>query len=64
MHLYFSSMQILPGQRVAMCSYIDPVSSLLIAAAFLGERMSPVQIAGAVLIIGGAAFGKPQQKKE
>ncbi len=64
LHLYFSSMQILPGQSVAVCSYIDPVSSLLIAAAFLGERMSLLQIAGAVLIIGGAAFGELQQKKE
>ncbi len=64
LHLYFSSMQILPGQSVAVCSYIDPVSSLLIAAAFLGERMSLLQLAGAVLIIGGAAFGEVQQKKE
>lgn len=64
LHLYFSSMQILPGQSVAVCSYIDPVSSLLIAAAFLGERMSLLQLAGAVFIIGGAAFGELQQKKE
>lgn len=64
LHLYFSSMQILPGQSVAMCSYIDPVSSLLIAAAVLSERMSIVQIIGAVLIIGGAAFGELYQKKE
>lgn len=64
LHLYFSSMQILPGQSVAMCSYIDPVSSLLIAAAVLSERMSIVQIIGAVMIIGGAAFGELYRKKE
>lgn len=64
LHIYFSSMQILPGQSVAMCSYIDPVSSLLIAAAVLSERMSIVQIIGAFLIIGGAAFGELYQKKE
>lgn len=64
LHLYFSSMQILPGQSVAMCSYIDPVSSLLIAAIALGERMSVIQIIGAFLIIGGAAFGELYQKKE
>lgn len=64
LHFYFSSMQILPGQSVAMCSYIDPVSSLLIAAAVLSERMSIVQIIGAVLIIGGAAFGELYRKKE
>ena len=64
LHFYFSSMQILPGQSVAMCSYIDPVSSLLIAAAVLSEKMSIVQIIGAVLIIGGAAFGELYRKKE
>ena len=64
LHIYFSSMQILPGQSVAMCSYIDPVSSLLIAAAVLSEKMSIVQIIGAVLIIGGAAFGELYRKKE
>lgn len=64
LHIYFSSMQILPGQSVAMCSYIDPVSSLLIAAIALGERMSVIQIIGAFLIIGGAAFGELYQKKE
>lgn len=64
LHLYFSSMQVLPGQSVAMCSYIDPVSSLLIAAIALGERMSVIQIIGAFLIIGGAAFGELYRKKE
>ena len=64
LHLYFSSMQVLPGQSVAMCSYIDPVSSLLIAAIALGERMSIIQCAGALLILGGAAFGEIYGKKE
>ena len=38
--------------------YIDPVSALLFSALFLGERLSPLQLAGAVLILGGAAFGE------
>ncbi len=64
LHFYFSSMQVLPGQSVAMCSYIDPVSSLLIAAIILGERMSMIQCIGALLILGGAAFGEIYGKKE
>lgn len=64
LYFYFSSMQALPGQSVAMCSYIDPVSSLLIAAVALGERMSVIQVIGAFLIIGGAAFGELYRKKE
>ena len=34
--LYFASMNGLRVQTIAMCSYIDPVSALLISALFLG----------------------------
>lgn len=53
--IYFSSMQYLPAQTVALCSYVDPASALFFAAVFLGDRMSPLQWLGAILIIGGAA---------
>ena len=56
--LYFSGLQTIPGQSVALLSYIDPVSALFFAAMFLQEAMSPVQILGAVLIIGGAMLGE------
>ena len=56
--LYFSGLQKIPGQSVALLSYIDPVSALFIAVVFLQEAMSPVQILGAVLIIGGALLGE------
>ena len=53
-----SGLQKIPGQSVALLSYIDPVSALFFAAVFLQEAMSPVQILGAVLIIGGALLGE------
>ncbi|MBQ2895943.1 MAG: DMT family transporter [Oscillospiraceae bacterium] len=53
--MYFSSMQTLPAQTVALCSYVDPASALFFAAIFLGDRMSMLQWVGAILIIGGAA---------
>lgn len=56
--LYFSGMQKLSGQSVALISYLDPVSALLFSALLLHEAMTPVQIVGAVLIIGGAMFGE------
>lgn len=56
--LYFSSIHDLPAQTVAMCSYIDPLVTLLLSSLFLRERMSALQTAGAVLILGGAAFGE------
>ena len=57
-YLYFSSMQRLPAQSVAICGYLDPLSALLFSAVFLAERLSPEQMTGAALILGGAAFGE------
>ena len=56
--LYFSSMQRLPGQTVSLCCYVDPMSAVVFSALFLGERMTGLQIAGAVLILGGALLGE------
>lgn len=52
--LYFSGLQKLPAQSVALISYVDPVSALLFSALLLGETLTPLQILGAVLILGGA----------
>jgi drug/metabolite transporter (DMT)-like permease len=57
-YFYFSSIGELPVQTVAICGYIEPLSALLFSAALLGERMRLIQIAGAALILGGAAFGE------
>ena len=62
-YLYFSSLQKLPGQTVALVCYIDPLTALLISGAFLGEKLLGVQIAGAVLILGGACLGELKFKK-
>lgn len=56
--LYFSGLQKLPGQSVALISYLDPVAALLFSATLLKEVMTPVQAVGAVLIIGGAMLGE------
>ena len=60
--LYFSGLQKLPGQSVALISYVDPVSALLFSAVLLHETMTPVQLLGAVLIIGGAMFGELRKR--
>ncbi len=57
-YLYFSSIGNLAAQRVAVCGYLEPVSAVLMAALFLGEILTPVQIAGAVLVVAGAAAGE------
>lgn len=62
-YLYFSAMQQLPGQTVALLCYIDPLTALLLSAVFLHEHLLPLQIAGAVLILGGACLGEMRPRQ-
>ena len=62
--LYFSSMNRLPARAVALFGYVDPVSALIFSAVFLGDRMGVLQIAGAVLVFAGAAFGQSKPKAQ
>ncbi len=61
--LYFGSMQSLKAQSVAVLSYIDPVFALILSAAVLHENLSPLGLAGAVLIIGSALVSEIDFKK-
>jgi drug/metabolite transporter (DMT)-like permease len=62
-YFYFSSIGNLPVQTVATCCYLDPLSALIFSAIFLGEALSFAQIVGAMLILGGAAFGELFRRK-
>lgn len=55
---YFSSMNRLPAKAVALMGYFDPVSALIFSAVFLDERLSGLQLAGAVLVLAGALVGQ------
>ena len=61
--LYFSGLQKLPAQSVALMSYVDPVSALLFSALFLGESLTPLQLLGAALILGGALLGELAEQR-
>lgn len=63
-YLYFSAVQKLAGQSIALCSYIDPLSALVFSALFLGERLGFLQLIGAILILGGAAYGELADRRE
>lgn len=49
---YFSSLKELPGQKVAILSYIDPLVAVIISVTVLGEAMTVMQVIGGVLILG------------
>lgn len=57
-YFYFSSIQNLSAQSVAICGYLEPLSALIFSAIFLQERLTSLQIIGAILILGGAVFGE------
>lgn len=57
-YFYFSSIGHLPVQSVSILGYLEPLSALIFSAAFLGEKLTLVQVVGAVLILGGAAYGE------
>ena len=50
--MYFSAMKELPGQKVAILSYIDPLVAVLVSVVLLREGMTLPQIVGGVLILG------------
>lgn len=56
--LYFSSMDGVSTQSIAIISYVDPVSALLFSALFLNEPLNITGIIGAILIIGSAVISE------
>lgn len=45
-----------PATRVASSSYVNPLVAVVMGALFAGERLAPVQLAGAALVISGVFF--------
>jgi len=62
-YFYFSSIGNLPVQSVAICGYLEPLSAVVFSVLILKEVMLPIQIIGAVLILGGAIFGEYMKSK-
>ncbi len=57
-YLYFSSIGFLPVQTVAITGYIEPLAAVIFSTLFLKEIMTPIQVLGAVLVLGGAVLGE------
>lgn len=62
--IYFSSMDKLKAQTVAILSYIDPITALLLSALFLREPMGLTGIIGTVMILGATAASELMPGKE
>ncbi|MDF2533231.1 MAG: rhtA 2, partial [Clostridia bacterium] len=62
-YLYFSSIGNLPVQTVAIFGYLEPLSAVVFSVLFLREILLPVQVLGAVLVIGGAVSAEGIYKR-
>lgn len=61
--LYFGAIPKLKAQTVAILSYIDPSSAVLLSAVILKEKITVFELIGAILIIGAAFVSEVQFKK-
>ena len=62
-YFYFSSIDRLPVQTVAVCGYLEPLSAVMFSSLLLNEQLTTLQIIGAILIIGGAICGELRTKQ-
>jgi RarD protein len=62
--MYFSALKELPGQEVAILSYVDPLVAVLVSVIWLHEGMTVPQIIGGLLILGFTLWSElPTRKK-
>jgi drug/metabolite transporter (DMT)-like permease len=62
--MYFSSMKELPGQEVALLSYIDPLVAVLCSVVILREPLSWMQALGGALILGFTLWNELAPKRK
>ena len=63
--MYFSALKDLPGQKVAILSYIDPLVAVLVSVIWLKEGITIPQIVGGLLILGFTLWSElPVEKKK
>lgn len=61
--IYFTVVKSIEGQTIAVLSYMDPITAVLVSVVFLGEKMTGVQIVGGVLILGATYLGEMKKKR-
>ncbi len=49
--LYFSSLKNLPGHQIALLSYIDPLTAVILSMTVLNESVTPWQLVGGGMIL-------------
>lgn len=60
--LYFSAMNDVKGQNIALLSYIDPISAVIWGVLIFKDNMSAFQIIGGILILVSTYFGSRSEE--
>lgn len=61
--LFFSGMEQLSGQSIALLSYIDPLVAIFISGLILREQFTMLQIIGGIILISATCFSEISFKK-
>ncbi|MCC3867473.1 DMT family transporter [Terrisporobacter mayombei] len=61
--LYFTVIQKIESQTVAIYSYVDPISAIIMSSIILSESMSLLQIIGGILILGSTFISEMYSNK-
>lgn len=61
--LFFSGMENLKGQSIAMLSYVDPFVAILISALILQEHMTMLQMLGGALLLASTFVSEIKSRK-
>lgn len=62
--LYFQAITHLKGQQVAVLSYLDPLTAVLLSVFLLGEKVSPWQLLGGGLMLAFALLNELSHSRE
>lgn len=62
--LYFTAIRKLSGQTIAVFSYTDPISAIILSSIVFQERMTLLQIIGGVLILGATFLSETADRRK
>lgn len=62
--MYFTAIKELPGQEIALLSYIDPLVAVLVSVIWLNEAITLLQIIGGALILGSTLLSELKTKNK
>ncbi len=61
--MYFSALKWIPGNQVALLSYLDPLVAVMVSVLLLHEAMAPLQMLGGMLVLGATLWNQYAETK-